>query len=126
MRKQWVGHLNNYNEYIRIRHELREKCKDSHNKNWEENINKVMQMSKDSKAFWNKIKLLKGKKIIHANYMVDEDGNRYYSDKEKCNLMEKSWKDIFRITEEDETNFDADHSNHINTYINIQQHKITP
>ncbi len=58
--------------------------------------------------------------------MVDEDGNRCYSDKEKCNLMEKSWKDIFRITEEDETNFDTDHSNHINTHINIQQQKITP
>ncbi len=62
-----------------------------------------MQLSKDSKSFWNKIKLLKGKEIIHTNYMVDEDGNRYYSDMEKCNLMEKSWKDIFRITEEDET-----------------------
>ncbi len=45
--------FNNYNEYIRIRHELREKCKESHNKNWEENINQVMQVSKDSKAFWN-------------------------------------------------------------------------
>ncbi len=53
--------FNNYNEYIRIRHELREKFKESHNKNWEENINKVIQVSKDSKPFWNKIKLLKGK-----------------------------------------------------------------
>ncbi len=58
--------------------------------------------------------------------MVDEDGNRYYSDKEKCNLIEKGWKDIFRITEEDETNFDSDHSNHIDTYINIPQQRITP
>ncbi len=57
--------------------------------------------------------------------MVDEDGNIYYSDKEKCNLMENSWKDIFRITEENETKFDADHSNHINTYIDIHQQKIT-
>ncbi len=56
--------------------------------------------------------------------MVDEDGHRFYSDKEKCNLMEKSWKDIFRIREEDETNFDADHSNHINAYINIQQKEL--
>ncbi len=46
--------FNNYNEYIRIRHELKEKFKESHNKNWEENINQVMQASKDSKAFWNK------------------------------------------------------------------------
>ncbi len=29
--------FNNYNEYIRIRHELREKCKFSHNRNSEGN-----------------------------------------------------------------------------------------
>ncbi len=48
--------FNNYNEYKRIRHDLREKCKDSLNNNCEENINQVMQVNKDSKSFWNKIK----------------------------------------------------------------------
>ncbi len=57
--------------------------------------------------------------------MKDADGNKYYTDKEKCNLMGKSWKSIFRITEE-EANFDKDHSNHINNCINIQHKKITP
>ncbi len=56
--------------------------------------------------------------------MKDADGDKYYTDKEKCNLMEKSWKSIFRITEE-EVNFDKNHSNHINNYINIQ-HKKSP
>lgn len=40
--------------------------------------------------------------------------------------MEKSWRDIVRITEEDETNFDVDQSHHINTYIIIMQQIITP
>lgn len=116
----------NYTEYLRIRQELKEKCKEAYNKNWEDSIDNIIEASKDSKTFWNKIKKLKGKDIIHTNYMKDEEGNKYYSDKEKCKLMENSWKDIFRIKEEEEANFDVNHSEHVNGYINVQQQKITP
>ena len=47
---------NNYNEYQRIRLELRVQCKDAWNQNWEDNINNIINTSRDSKAFWNKIK----------------------------------------------------------------------
>ncbi len=120
----WTIH--NYINYLRIRDELKEKCKAAHNRNWKNKINNIIEISKDSKAFWNQIKLLKGKNIIHANYMEDEEGNKYYSDKEKCTVMEKTWRDIFRITEEEGTNYDTMHSNHVNSYINIQQCRIHP
>ncbi len=45
--------------------------------------------------------------------MKDNGGNKYFSDKEKCNLMEKTWKDVFRITKDKENHFDKDHSEHI-------------
>ena len=116
----------NYNEYQRIRQELRIKCKDAWNQNWEDNINSIISISKNSKAFWNKIKVCKGKNLIHTNYLKDSDGNKYYLDKEKCDLMERTWKDIFRITEEEEANFDAAHSEHINSYINIFHDRLKP
>ncbi len=40
--------------------------------------------------------------------------------------MEKTWSDIFRITEEEEAKFDALHSDHIESYINIHRNKVTP
>ncbi len=86
--------INNYGSYLRIRDELKEKCKAAHNKNWENKINNIIEISKDNKAFWNQIKLLKGKNIIHANYMEDEEGSKYYSDKEKCTVMEKKHGEI--------------------------------
>ncbi len=58
--------------------------------------------------------------------MKDTDGNKYYTDKEKCTLMEKTWRDVFRITEEEERNFDQHHSQHIDTYININHHRVSP
>ncbi len=58
--------------------------------------------------------------------MKDEEGNRFYSCKEKCHPMEKAWRDVFRITEEEEFKFDLDHADHVNIYINIQHQKISP
>ncbi len=40
--------------------------------------------------------------------------------------MERTWKDIFRITEEEEANCDVAHAEHINSYINIFQERIKP
>ena len=38
--------------------------------------------------------------------------------------MEDTWRDIFRITEEEEATFDAQHSQHIEAYINIYKNKV--
>ncbi len=38
--------------------------------------------------------------------MKDKDGNKFYADKEKCQLMEQTWRDVFRMTEEEEYGFD--------------------
>ncbi len=104
---------------------MREKCKEAHTKNWNDKIN-IIETSRDTKAFWSRISLLKGRSTKHANYIEDKEGRRYYSDKEKCNTMENTWKDIFRKTEEYEANFDTIHSEHIDAYINIHRHRIQP
>ncbi len=80
--------LQTYREYSKRKTELRELCKESYNKNWEDKINYIPENTINSKQLWDKIKLLKGKKTIYTNYMKDKDGNKYFTDKEKCNLME--------------------------------------
>ncbi len=116
-----------YREYQRIKSELRDRCKEAYNRNWEERIKDISDNSKNSKDFWNKIKILKGKKMSHVNnYLKDNNGNKYHSDQEKCNLMEKTWRDVFRITEEEENTFDKNHSDHIDQYINIHDNRVKP
>ena len=107
-----------YREYLRIKTVLREKCKEAYDKNWEDKMNNISINCKNSKQFWNKIKILKGKKSTYTNYMKDNEGRKYYSDKEKCNLMENTWKDVFRISEEEDNNFDKQHADLVNEYIN--------
>ncbi len=118
--------LETYREHQRIKTELRERCKEAYNKNWEEKINYISDNCKNSRDFWDKIKILKGRSTTHVNYLKDNDNNKYYSDQEKCNLMEKTWKNVFRITEEEENSFDKNHSNHIDRYINIYNNRVKP
>ncbi len=51
--------LADYEEYVKIRQELRIKCKEAWRQNWEDNIDNIISISRDSKAFWDKINLSK-------------------------------------------------------------------
>ncbi len=56
--------------------------------------------------------------------MKEKDEKKYFPDKEKCNLMEETWKNVFKITGEDENNFSKQHSDHINWYITVNINRI--
>ncbi len=118
--------LQNYSAYIKIRTELRESCKKACNKEWEGKIKEIISNHKNTKTFWSKINRLRGKNITHTNYLEDDDGGKYYTDQEKCHIMEKNWKDIFRITDEDNATFDHRHSDHIEAYIHALRQRTLP
>ncbi len=40
--------------------------------------------------------------------------------------MEKVWRDIFRITEDEEAKFGARHSHHIEAYIRLNEERVKP
>ncbi len=56
--------------------------------------------------------------------MKDNEGSKYFSGEEKCTLMQQTWKYVFKITVEDENNFDTDHSEHIDQHINVNNNRI--
>ncbi len=49
----WI--LQIYREYLGIKTELRERCKEAYNKNWKDKINHISENSKNNKQLWNKI-----------------------------------------------------------------------
>lgn len=56
--------------------------------------------------------------------MKDTDGQKYFSDKEKCDVMEKTWKDVFKISDEEERSFDFNHSVHVDQFINMNINRV--
>ena len=58
--------------------------------------------------------------------MEDTTGKKYYTDKEKCNLLKTTWENIFRITPQEDAAFDTDNTIRVNNYLHTNQHRITP
>ncbi len=73
--KIWLDE--NFREYINIRQELKEKCKENYNKKWDEEIKTIVDSSRNSRTFWNKINKLKGRNMIYTDYLKDSEGNKY-------------------------------------------------
>ncbi len=46
--------------------------------------------------------MLTGQSSKYSNYLEDKDKNRHYTNRKKCNIMEKTWSDVFRLTKEEE------------------------
>lgn len=40
-------------------------------------------------------------------------------------ILGKTWKNVFKITEDEEENFDKQHSDHINAYINVNINRVS-
>ncbi len=60
------------------------------------------------------------------NYLEDNEGKKYYTDKEKCDIMKATWDKIFRITPEENAKFDRENTIHVNNYLHRNQQRITP
>ncbi len=88
----------NSGEYVKIRQELRIKCKEVWRQNWEANIDNIISISRDSKAFWRKNNLSKGKYVIHTNYLKDSERKKKNTTQTKKNV--KSWNKHGKIFSE--------------------------
>ncbi len=57
--------------------------------------------------------------------MTDPEGNKYYTNEEKCDFMERTWRNIFRITEDEEAKDDAHHSDDTDVSIHVNHQRVS-
>lgn len=108
-------HLNRYgNDLNKIRRmrelqvQLRELYKDQQKEKWERMINKTNELT-DSKSFWTNIRKLQGTDKPKTPYIIKPDGSKAYTEREIEIQMREEWGRIFKITEEDNEDFDMEH-----------------
>ncbi len=71
--------------------------------------------------------MLQGTNTTFTNYLEDQEGSRYYTDKEKnAKSWKRTWKNIFRITEEEDATIDRQHPEQIEAYVNIHTQIVSP
>lgn len=92
-----------HNHYRRLKLALEEEKKEIKNKNWQDKMLHTADKYKDSREFWKEIKRLKGNKSpINP---LEVNNKTITTDQGKDETHRTIWKEIFKITQEENQNY---------------------
>ena len=110
--------------------QIQEKLKEESIKNYQENWHKIIQTVEikynKPREFWADIKKLMGGKEEKITYMKNENGDKLYSDKEKEELFRKEWKNVFRISNEENRKFCQEKEREVAEYMRDNIYRTKP
>ena len=112
--------------HLQTQQELREEVSKEYYKNWEQLIQKTQNLYKEPKLFWNNIKRLMGGKTSDIPYLVNTLGDKIYNNKERAELFRNYWENIFKISPEENREFDINNEIRVNNFLNNNRGRMTP
>ena len=115
-------------EYLRfklLKILLKNESRNIQRKNWEKQINMAAKDYKNPQKFWNKIKQLKGNKT-DTNHHLKVNNMIITNNKEKEETFKGIWQNIFKITDEENRQYDEETERQVNEYINENIEICTP
>ena len=86
-------------------------------KNWDKLIKKIDKQDKEQ--FWSNISRIRGKKEMkYIEHLKDHNNREVHEDKDKERLFREHWSGVFRISEEENRDFDEGREIQINNVLN--------
>ena len=120
----WSGPLRYI--YKIIQNKLRDESVKAYNENWHNLIQSTQDEYSDAKTFWRTIKRLMGNNESPAPYLYKPDGSIAYSEEDKIKLFHEIWTNIFQISAQENTSFDADNEQRVEEYLRRNRQKTNP
>ena len=95
---------------------------------WENKVDWLNEVCKDSTKFWGNIKKLIGSDKERAEYPIDinNNNNKVYKDEEKEILYRNIWQNILEIPREENRHFDQANENRVKAFLEHNRETITP
>ena len=111
-----------------IQEQLKEESKRLHTEMWNNKIQKVNSTYKDPAKFWGDIKVLMGGKGIKNSCigLLDANNTKIHEPKDKEKEFRSIWTNVFKITDEENQNFDQDNETMVTEYLNEHQQQTQP
>lgn len=109
--------------------QLQQQLQDSYriqkNEEWDTLIENIDENT-DPKKFWKLMKMANGKEKIRAPYVKDTNGDKLYDDEEQELAFRNIWKQVFKISEEENEDFDLEHEEQICDWLRGRINETTP
>ena len=112
--------------YKRLRIELQTEVNNQIKSENENFINNMDIVSGDVKSFWFNFRKVTGVNHEKESFLLDGRGERVDKDKDKEKLYREIWKEVFKISAQENLNFDANHENRIKNEMERIIDQITP
>ena len=94
------------------------------NEKWNEKIYKLNDSYKDPAKFWKGVKNLMGSDTVKISYLLDRNDGKIPGTKEKEERFRDIWSKIFKISDDENQEFDLLHEQRIMNYIQTYEYQI--
>ena len=106
----------NYCRHRMLKTMLGNESKRIRNQNWTNIMEKTALRYKDPKSFWKNIKNLKGNKTAYTDYL-QVNNIKLTNDKDKENAHRSLWQEVFKISPQENLEFDRDKEAEVEGYL---------
>lgn len=114
-----------YQQSRTLQRTLQEKCKEEHNKHWENTVKGLAEKYRDPKAFWQGLKRLQGKQKQRPIHL-EKDGEKVEDDESIAREFRETWKSVFTISPEDNAHYDHDHEQTVLAWLQENHTRTSP
>ncbi len=112
-----------YRRYTLLRQTLHELRRTEATTYWGRTVTDLTVKYKRPRQFWNRLKTLSGQSKQPNVYLIDDNGQKHHTDREKERLFTSIWEQVFRDNDDDDA--DAD-QNIVHEFMLTNSYRITP
>ena len=117
---------NHLNQIRNIQEQSKEESIRLNNEMWNNKIQQVNSLYKDPAKFWDNVKLLMGGKGIKNSYILDRNHTKLHEPCDKEREFRSIWRNVFRISDEENQNFDHNNEILVTDYLNEHLEQTQP
>ncbi len=118
--------IRKYNAYKHLKQRLVSESRQCHYTNWQNNLQYLIDNHKQPKQFWKKLKELKSHPNRTPTYLSDDQNNKIFDNKNKEKVFRDIWEKVFKISEEENLDFDEEHEELVHQYLRDNIHRTQP
>ena len=93
---------------------------------WNTRIKNLNDIYNNPAKFWKDVQRLMGGKAKSVPYIIDNRGNKSYDSREKEPKFREIWGNIFKISQEENQNFDQINERHVLRYLQRHEFETLP
>lgn len=111
---------------INIQNEIKQEYDRLQAESWNKLIESINNIERDDPKFWLHINRLRGSNKGVVPYLLDDHNQKITGAPEMLNLLRSKWQDVFRISPEEDIQFDQNNITEVDNFVAANRHRTLP